>query len=261
MSNMPPAILLLGGTGDARELASRLTTRYPSIPVFHSLAGVTDAVTPLTGTVRRGGFGGIDGMVDFIRSHAIRLLVDATHPYAATIGGHAVAAAEQSNIPLIRLERPPWRPEAGDRWYMTSSGETAAAQAQSLGSRIFVSLGRQGIAPFEALSDCWILWRVVRAPDRQPFRNGLTLTARGPFHLDAEQALLVHHKIQVLVSRNSGGEDTYAKIIAARRLQIPVVMIERPPRTNRPAANVTTSVELTLSAIENHDVFRFLNRC
>jgi precorrin-6A/cobalt-precorrin-6A reductase len=218
-------VLLLGGTGEARELAQVLVSS--GLEVVSSLAGRTvDARLPV-GEVRSGGFGGVDGLSAWLRDHPVDAVVDATHPFAATMTAHAVAAVGEVGVPLLVLCRPGWTAEPGDDWHRVDTAEAAATLLPTLGSRVFLTIGRQGLAAF-ATTGLWTLARCVDPPEPPPTWCTLTL-ARGPFELTGELDLMRDHRIDVLVTKDSGGEMTAAKLEAARRLNLPVVLIERPP--------------------------------
>ncbi|MEU4289411.1 cobalt-precorrin-6A reductase [Kribbella sp. NPDC026596] len=218
-------VLLLGGTGEARSLAQVLTSA--GVEVVSSLAGrTTDARLPV-GEVRSGGFGGVDGLVAWLRAHPVDAMIDATHPFAATMTAHSVAAAGQAGVPLLILRRPGWTAQAADRWHRADTIDAAAALLPTLGSRAFLTIGRQGLQAF-ATTGLWTLARCVDPPEPPPTWCTLIL-ARGPFDVAGELDLMRQHRIDVLVTKDSGGDMTAAKLEAARRMDIPVVLIERPP--------------------------------
>ncbi|RZU18419.1 precorrin-6A/cobalt-precorrin-6A reductase [Kribbella rubisoli] len=218
-------VLLLGGTGEARTLAGLLTAE--GIEVVSSLAGrTTDARLPV-GEVRTGGFGGADGLAAWLRDHPVDLVVDATHPFAATMTAHAVAATRETGVPLLVLRRPGWTPGPDDNWHWADSATAAADLLRDLRtSRVFLTIGRQGLDAF-ATTGLWTLARCVDPPEPRPTWCTLIL-ARGPFTLTDELAILREHRIDVLVTKDSGGPATAAKLTAARRLAIPVLVIRRP---------------------------------
>lgn len=221
---MPPLrVLILGGTSDARALAAQL----PGCTVISSLAGRTSAPLLPPGTVRIGGFGGAGGLADYLRAEHIDVLVDATHPFAAQISANAATATARTGVPLLVLRRPGWTEEPGDDWRRVPDLSAAAALLPHLGHRIFLTTGRQGIAAFAGLDDCWFLARSVEPPTPPMPRRLTPLLDRGPFTLDSERHLLREHRIDVLVSKDSGGPA--AKLTAARELALPVVLINRPP--------------------------------
>ncbi|MEI6251764.1 MAG: cobalt-precorrin-6A reductase [Mycobacteriaceae bacterium] len=216
-------LLLLGGTGEARALAARL---HPDIEIISSLAGrVPDPALP-AGPVRIGGFGGAEGLRNWLRDNDITAVVDATHPFAATITAHAAAACAELGVPHLVLSRPPWDSAGATRVRTdTEAAEVVAARGYP---RVFLTTGRSGVVAF-AGSDAWFLIRMVTELDaaRLP-RNHEVLLSRGPYRYDDESALLRLHRIEVLVTKNSGGVLTQAKLEAARALGVEVVMIDRP---------------------------------
>ncbi|GAA2669732.1 cobalt-precorrin-6A reductase [Actinoplanes palleronii] len=218
-------ILLLGGTTEARELAGLLAGEHP---VTTSLAGRTRAPRWPDGDVRVGGFGGVDGLAAFLRAERIELLVDATHPFAATMSGHAVAAGALAGVPLLVVRRPGWSAAPGDEWHRVASlAEAAVTVRTHRWRRVFLTTGRQGLSVFAELDECWFLARSVEPPDAPAPRQLRVLLDRGPFTVDGERALLAEHRIDVLVTKDSGGSD--AKLVAARALGVPVLMVDRPP--------------------------------
>ena len=222
-------ILLLGGTGDSRELAERLAGR-DDVEVVSSLAGRTEQPASLPGGLRVGGFGGVAALANYLRDEGIDLVIDATHPYAARISANAAAACRESGTPRLHLARPPWREEAGDRWIRVADAEAAAKALPGHAERVFLAVGRGELDAFAGLPGIWFLVRTVDAPrEKLPLENYEVVLGRGPFEQNGERALFALHGIQALVTKNSGGEATYAKIAVARELGLPVVMIERPP--------------------------------
>lgn len=217
-------VLLLGGTGEARRLAEVLAGEHD---VVSSLAGRTGEARLPVGEVRQGGFGGVAGLTAWLAEHGIEAVVDATHPFAATMTAHAVAACSALGLPLLVLRRAGWREQPGDRWHWAADAAGAAGLLPALGERVFLTIGRQGLADF-AGTGLWTLARCVDPPEPVPTWCELMLD-RGPYELDAELELLRARRIDVLVTKNSGGEMTAAKLTAARELGIPVVLIERPP--------------------------------
>ena len=217
-------ILLLGGTSEARSLAARL---HPGVTVISSLAGrVPDPALPV-GQVRIGGFGGVDGLRRWLLDERVDAVVDATHPYAATMTAHAAAACAQLRLPHLLLARPAW--PTGDAIVVGSDVEAAERVAANGFSRVFLTTGRSGAAAFKDV-DAWFLIRAVTQPDAEdlPARHQVVLS-RGPYRYDDELALLREHRIDALVTKNSGGAMTRPKLDAAAELGIAVVMVDRPP--------------------------------
>ncbi len=217
-------VLLLGGTAEARALAKIL---HPDVEVTSSLAGrVPDPALPV-GPVRVGGFGGVDGLRRWLQEEGVGAVVDATHPFAATMTSHAVQACGELRIPHLVLARPGWNP--GTAIVVASDTEAAEVVARTGYSRVFLTTGRSGVKAF-ADSDAWFLIRAVTEPDNALMpRHYRLLLSRGPYRYDGELALLREHRIDALVTKNSGGEMTRAKLDAAAALDIPVVMVARPP--------------------------------
>ncbi|ARV62001.1 cobalt-precorrin-6A reductase [Nostocales cyanobacterium HT-58-2] len=221
-------LLILGGTSDAAELADQASA-MPEVEVITSLAGRTrQPITP-AGILRVGGFGGEAGLVEYLREAKIDILIDATHPFAAQISFHAVRAATTCKIPHLMFIRPVWERLPGDQWVEVESVEAAAAVLPELAKRVFLTIGRQQLAPFASLEDIWFLMRLIELPAPDALvPSGVILCDRGPFALENERKLLIEHQIDTIVSKNSGGDATYAKIIAARELGIKVVIVKRP---------------------------------
>ncbi|MFF1516531.1 cobalt-precorrin-6A reductase [Streptomyces sp. NPDC058305] len=225
---MSPHVLVLGGTTEARELAAELTAR-PGVQVTTSLAGRVARPGAVEGDVRTGGFGGADGLARWLREHRVDVLVDATHPFASGITANAARAATATGVPAVVLRRPGWQAGPGDRWHEAGSLTEAAALLPGLGRRVFLTTGRLSLAAFAHLSGPHFLVRSVEAPDPPLPPDTEVLLARGPFTLDDERALLLRHRIDLLVTKDSGGAATSAKLTAARDLALPVVVVRRPP--------------------------------
>jgi len=224
----PRRVLILGGTAEARDLARRLAAQ-PDLEVVTSLAGATRNPELPPGRLRRGGFGGAAGLEAYLRSEAVACLLDATHPYAEHISANAAAAAAAAGVPRLQLLRPSWTAEPGDHWIRVRDTEEAARRLPDLGQRVFISSGRQGIGAFRTLSEHWFLIRLIDPPESPlPLPRYEVTPGRAPFAVEEEAALLRRHRIEVLISKNSGGAMTYAKIAAARRLGLPVLMLDRP---------------------------------
>lgn len=249
-------VLILGGTVDASQLAIQAST-IPGIEVIVSLAGRTRQPAKINVQTRIGGFGGTEGLVAYLQDKAIALLIDATHPYAAQISFNAATAAKICGIPHLLLIRPEWKPvlgdpqsgSLGDRWIEVDSVEAAAARLPGLAKRVFLTIGRQELAVFADLEDIWFLMRAIDPPEANtPIPQGQLLLQRGPFSLADERELLQKYQIEAIVSKNSGGEATYAKIIAARELNLPVVMVKRPVM---PSGTRVTDVKSALEWLHN----------
>lgn len=221
-------VLILGGTGDASKLAAKLVA-FPSVEVISSLAGRTSQPIDLSGTVRSGGFGGVSGLVAYLRAQRIDALIDVTHPFAKQISFNAAEAAQATGVHYLQLARPVWQKQPQDCWIEVETIEAAVSAIHAEARRVFLTIGRQQLAPFALLEHVWFLMRSIDPPDvTLPIPKGEVLLDRGSFRLAQERSLLEKYQIDVLVSKNSGGNATYAKIAAARALQVPVVMVQRP---------------------------------
>lgn len=236
---MAVRVLILGGTADAVALA-RLLAGDARFDATVSLAGRTRTPALQALPTRVGGFGGVAGLIEYLKGGAIDAVVDATHPFAARISANARAACTQTGVPLAVLRRPPWTPGPGDDWLdagdMDGAARMALACARDRGGCVFLTMGRQELAPFIALADALaadgavvlpFLVRSVDPPDVLPHGAHLVLD-RGPYTLEGELALMRAHDVRVLVTKNSGGSATVAKLDAARRLGVRVVMVARP---------------------------------
>ncbi|MGF6757051.1 cobalt-precorrin-6A reductase [Paraburkholderia sp. GAS42] len=214
-------ILLLGGTGDAMQIARELGLRD-----VYSLAGLGKVPVDLACAVRVGGFGGAEGLARYLREEGIGLLVDATHPYAAQISANAASASRATGVPCWAVRRAPWQPQAGDDWRMVDDWAGIVAALAPF-SRPLFTLGREPLAHLDEIPahQFWI----VRCLETQPGTvRSRVMDARGPFSVEGESALFSEHRIDVVVSKNSGGKATEAKLVVARRLGLPVVMLRRP---------------------------------
>jgi len=221
-------ILILGGTREARDIAETVTGDQ-RLAIVSSLAGrVRDPVLPV-GPVRVGGFGGVDGLRGWLAANDIDAVVDATHPFAGTISAHAAAAATARGLPVLHVRRPGWQAGPDDRWIRVPGMAAAAEAVAELGPRIFLTIGRQEVAAFADLTRQWFLIRAIDPPTAALPPEHELLLARGPFAVEDEMRLLTGRRIAALVTKDSGGELTAAKLAAARACHIPVVMIDRPP--------------------------------
>jgi|SRR5579862_2226393 len=228
--NFPKAerILILGGTAEAAAIARRLAHDKPDAIIVTSLAGRLHEKPDLPGTIHIGGFGGLRGLMDFLRLGQITRVIDATHPFAATISAHAGLACAELEIPLEQVDRPMWKKHPGDRWRWAASMEMAARMAAGA-RRVFLTIGSRELAPFARHGGPFYLVRMIEAPQhRLGFRNHALVLGRGPLVFEEEVELMERFEIDLLVSKASGGSATEAKIAAARMLRIPVVLVKRP---------------------------------
>jgi precorrin-6A/cobalt-precorrin-6A reductase len=219
-------ILILAGTTEATQLAARLVA--DGHDVTSSLAGVTTSPVDRAGRVRRGGFGGAAGLARHLVDHGIEVMVDATHPFAAVMPFNAATSAATTGVAHCRLLRPPWRPADGDRWHPAASLDHAATELPTIGAtRVFLTVGRQGLGAFAGCSGVWFLVRAIE-PVPAVLPGAQVVLGRGPFAFEDELELLNTHRIDTLVVKNSGGAATASKLDAARRLGLAVVVVQRP---------------------------------
>jgi precorrin-6A/cobalt-precorrin-6A reductase len=241
-------ILILGGTAEARQLAGRLAGRA-GLEITLSFAGRTAKPAAQPVPVRIGGFGGAEGLANYLAGERIGALIDATHPYANVISANAVAAARQSGVPLVALRRPPWIAVSGDRWIEVGDvGEAVRALGQTP-RRVFVALGRNELAPFRDAPQHYYLIRSVDPVDPPlPLPRVGYVTGRGPFGEADDHALMTEHRIDVVVAKNSGGPATYGKIAAARALGVDVIMLRRPAA---PACAAVETIEDVIAWLDH----------
>ena len=235
----PSRLLLLGGTTEASRLAETLSARHDLV-VVTSLAGRTANPAPLPGQRRIGGFGGADGLAAYLRVERISALVDATHPFAARMRWHAYEACQQTGVARLRLERPRWQAQPGDRWTVVASMAAAAdAIFRGRSRRVFVTTGRSELGMLAPASDGrrWWLLRSIDPPERLPLHPSEVILDRGPFSVDGETALMARQRIDLVVTKNSGGSATAAKLEAARNLGVDVLVVDRPPSPDGPSTS------------------------
>ena len=242
-------VLILGGTTEASALARALAGdgRFDATV---SLAGRTKAPVLPRLPSRVGGFGGVAGLVNYLRAERVAAVVDATHPFAAQMTRHAVAACSEVEVALLRLDRPQWQPGPDDRWTMVDDMAAAARALGEVPRRVWLTIGQKDLAPFKAAPWHRYLIRSVDAPAEEALPPGAeVITARGPFDEAAETVLLRDWNIEVLVTKNSGGEATRAKLAAARGLGIEVIMLRRPPA---PVVETVGDVDAALAWLVHH---------
>jgi precorrin-6A/cobalt-precorrin-6A reductase len=236
-------LLILGGTTEASTLA-RLLAGDARHQATLSLAGRTASPRAQPIATRVGGFGGADGLAEWLSVEKVDAVIDATHPYADQISANAVAACDRLGLPLVSIVRPAWLPVNGDRWQNVESTEDAVAALGPAARRVFLSLGRQELHLFAAAPQHHYVARSIDPPDGALPPDLVFIQARGPFDKAAERKLLLDGRIETVVSKNSGGSATYAKIEAARELGLPVIMIARP---DKPAGHVVTTAEAAVA--------------
>jgi precorrin-6A/cobalt-precorrin-6A reductase len=226
----PKRLLILGGTTEAAALAEAAMQRFGErLEVTTSLAGRLSVHRSLPGKVRVGGFGGVDGMAQALKNEGYSWVVDATHPFAATISQHAYDACLISDVPRLQLMRRPWAADPSHPWIEAKDLEDAASLLPGIGRRVFLTVGRRGLEAFSTVKNAWFLVRLIEAPARRlPLPDHQVIAARPPHPLEEEIQLMKAHRIDLLVSKQSGGEVTETKIAAANQLGIGIVMIRRP---------------------------------
>ena len=221
-------VLVLGGTAEARQLGAALAGD-PRYDATISLAGRTREPAPQPLPTRVGGFGGVEGLARHLRAERVGALVDATHPFAATMSANAILAAREAGVPLLALHRPPWTEMPGDQWFRVQTMTEAVAALGPARRTVFVTIGRQDVAPLQASRWHRYVLRSVEPPDPADLPPEVeVVTARGPFELADELRLMRERGVQTLLTKNAGGTATAAKLDAARALGVAVVMVERP---------------------------------
>ena len=199
------------------------------VEAVYSYAGRTEAPVAQPLPVRVGGFGGVAGLVEYLRAERISHVIDATHPFAAQMSRNAVEACAEAEVPLVALEREPWQAGAGDHWTHVPDLAGAVAALGEAPRRVFLAIGRQNLDAFAGAPQHHYLLRLVDPPtDPLPLPRAEAVIARGPFDVAGDLALLKNHRIEVIVAKNAGGAGAESKLVAARELGLPVVLIDRP---------------------------------
>lgn len=246
---MRKRVLILGGTTEASALARALAQRS-DLDVVLSLAGRTE--TPVRPPIphRIGGFGGIEGLIDYLKSQSISGVIDATHPFAAQMTQHAAHACDALDLPRLVFTRPAWEQVEGDQWQCVGSVDAAVKALGENPKRVFLTVGRLSLSAFRHAEQHFYFIRSIDQPEAHEMPSDTKLIlARGPFTVDEETRLMREERIDILVTKNSGGAQTDAKLQAARALQIPVLMIKRPPL---PQSRVTHDLQDALAFVETH---------
>lgn len=238
-------LLILGGTGDARKLARWVKEFYgDQVDLISSQAGVTQSPKPVPGRVVRGGFGGAEGLQFFIESEQVKIVIDATHPFAKTISHSAFVACEAAGVERMALVRPPWKLPVEGRWQEVADMAEAAGVLRPLARRVFVTTGRRGLEAFAELDEIWFLVRLIEKTEAPlPILHHQVVMGRPPYALQSERDLLKTHTIDALLTKHAGGAAMEAKIRAALEADIPIVLLARPEPEPGPA---TDSVEACL---------------
>ena len=243
-------ILILGGTTEASALAALLTGSSDFKPLL-SMAGRTSDPRPLPIPTRIGGFGGVEGLARFLTQERIEAVVDATHPFAAVMSRNAAEACLQAGVPLLALRRPPWRPQDGDRWVDVASMDEAVHALGEAPRRVFLTVGRLELASFATAPQHTYLVRTIE-PIGDALPNVIAIRDRAPFDEAAERSLMERERVDVVVTKNSGGTATYPKIAAARALGLPVIIVARPEKPGGVAE--VASAEAALDWLERRHV-------
>ena len=245
-------VLILGGTSEARALAARIA-ELPDIDAVLSLAGRTREPRAQPIATRIGGFGGIDGLCAYLQGKRIERVMDATHPFAEQMSRHAAAACTRLGIPLLILTRVPWQRQPGDDWIEVADLEAAVRALGETPRRVFLTIGRLGLAAFACALQHFYLVRTIDPPDDlAALPQQELILARGPFAVADEERLMREASIDVLVTKNSGGRGTYAKMLAARRLGLPAIVVTSPQRPDVP---IVHDIDAALHFIA-HEVLR-----
>ncbi|MGX5776593.1 cobalt-precorrin-6A reductase [Methylorubrum zatmanii] len=245
----PMRILVLGGTSEASALVALLAAEA-GVAVTLSLAGRTAAPRPEPVATRIGGFGGAEGLAQWLAETGTEVVIDATHPFAARISANAARACAARSVPLLAVRRPAWTREEGDRWTEVGS---VAASVEALGAtpkKVFLTIGRQELSAFaRAPQHRYVVRTIEPVGDALPVPDLVCLSARGPFTLEDEIRIMREAGIEVLVTKNSGGAPTYPKIAAARRLGLPVVIVARPALPEVPSVPDAEGSRAWLAAV------------
>lgn len=242
-----PHVLILGGTSDARKLAALIHADFEDrVQLTTSLAGRTLSPANMAGNVRTGGFGGVDGLIDYLETENITALIDATHPFATNISLHALTAADETGIPRVLIARPRWSlPEALDLKRVPDTHTAADLLGKMDAHRVLLTTGIQTLKDFSSVPDVWFLVRQIENHEAPlPLSNAATVTQKPPFTLEGERDLMTENRIDTLITKESGGAATEAKLTAATELGVCTILIERPPA---PPGDQVTSPEDALA--------------
>ena len=245
---MAPNLLILGGTVEATALCARLAELNARATL--SLAGRVARPNRQPLPMRIGGFGGVEGLENYLAEHAITHVIDATHPFASQMSQNVIAACAATNVPHVAFTRPAWRPRPGDRWTCVPSISGAVRALDRPALRVLLAVGRMHLDDFAPNPQHHYVLRLIDPPERKPpFPNATVTIERGPFTEAGDRALIEAHQIDIVVSKNSGGRGAVAKINAARALGLPVIMIDRPTYEAREEVD---GVDAVLSWLRRH---------
>lgn len=232
MVELNKRLLVLGGTGEARAIVDEVVGKYKDVEVFYSIAGLTEnPILPEGAELLRGGFGGEEGLESFIVDRKISAVINATHPFATVMTRRIYDIANRLGIPLLRVEREVWEPEEGDNWSEVQDMESASFYVPRFGSRCMLSIGSRYLELFSRWTRVFFLIRLLDTPSvpQLPLENYGTIVSRDILGVEEEVEILRKYEIDILVTRNSGGASTASRLLAARELGLPVIMLKRPP--------------------------------
>ena len=228
-------ILILGGTNEANKLANTISNTFSNVDVITSLAGQTKKPREIHGKVRVGGFGGANGLSDYIKSENIKLVVDMTHPFAEKISHNALTACRISQTERMVFSRPKWELPQGAKWQSVNNMSEAANSIQQKFKKVFITTGNKNLHVFEGFKNTWFLIRLIEKPSSPiKIKNFELILDRPPYNSQKERSLLIKNEIDCIISKNSGGTLTKPKIDVALELKIPIILIKRPPQTPGP---------------------------
>ncbi|VAW16061.1 Cobalt-precorrin-6x reductase [hydrothermal vent metagenome] len=233
-------VLVLGGTQEGLVVAEILHNRRHR--VITSLAGLTSNPKKPKGKVISGGFGGASGLAKYLKAHKIGYLIDATHPFSVQMSQNAIEAAMAAKVPMVRLVRPPFEEPDDANWWRVNSLEEAAKR-MPVGSIVFLTVGRQNLAPFIKRKDVLFLVRSIEVPEMELPDNFKTIQGRPPFSRGEEIVLMNRENITHLVAKDSGSLHTGAKLEAAYMLRVQVIMVNRPALPPAPEVNSVAEIE------------------
>lgn len=245
---MQKHILVLGGSNEGFALAKTLQG-HKNYTITSSLAGRTSLPKKPVGPYRIGGFGGSEGLKHYINTNKIDAIIDATHPFAQNITKNAAKAAGDTKCPLLHIWRPQWKRAAKDNWIEVPTMQAAAERLTKHHAPIFLTIGRLELAAFLPRTDLAFITRAIEPNQNEQWpKNFHFIYAKGPFDYNQELALIKKYNIKAIVTKNSGGPGAFAKIEVARTLNLPVIMINRPPK---PKGNLASTPEEALNWLTN----------
>lgn len=219
-------LLVIGGTSDGRKLASEL--HCLGFSVTYSIAGLVRK-TKLPCAVISGGFTQFGGLKQYVIENNITHLIDGTHPFAEKMSNTIAKVSAELNIESVRFHRLPWQKTDRDQW-VEVNGWADVLDEVSTHKSVFITAGQVTQSVIDALASQipHLLLRTAMPVNINLPSNVTWIKAIGPFELETEQALIKAHHIDAIISKNSGGESTYAKMQAAAGANICVYQFKRP---------------------------------